>query len=147
MRFLSVAPSLNYKMYSVLGSVVSWASMKEAGSHKRSHGLLSMHEPPPKKTKTGSDEESVTSPALVEVETSNDNDTTNNMQHVSESSVTGTEVDPLMDFSPIITKLKCLCNDTTPFDDKQAIILWEELTSVDVDQVRIITTIVFSSRD
>ena len=131
--------------YSILGSVVSWASIKETASHKRSHGLVSTHEPPPKRIKTGSDEENVISPTLVEGETSNDKDITNNLQHVSESSVTGTDV-KLMDFSPIITKLKCLCNGTTPFDDKQAVILWEELTSVDVDQVYIITTTVLSSR-
>ena len=137
---------LLFQTYSILGSVVSWASIKETASHKRSHGLIvSKHEPPPKRTKTGSDEENVISSTLVEGETSNDKDITNNLQHVSESNVTGTDV-KLMDFSPIITKLKCLCNGTTPFDNKQAIILWEELTSVDVDQVHIITTTVLSSR-
>ena len=110
-------------------------SLKEAGSHKRSPDLLSVYEPPPKKTKIGSDEERVISPALVEGETDNSEDINDNLQHVRESSVIGTEVNPLTDFSPIITKLKCLCNGTIPFDDKQAIILWEELASVDIDQV------------
>ena len=112
-----------------LGSVVSWSSWKEVGSHKRSHDLLSIsHEPPPKRTKTGNDANGITLPILLE--------SVSNEDVASGIDILQAEVIPPMDLSsPIIAKLKGVCSNTASLDDKQIILLWEELTSVRIDQV------------
>ena len=121
-----------------LGSVVSWSSLKEVRSHfKRSHEILSIsHEPPSKWTKTGNDEGDITSPILLEKEGSvNNEDVTKILQPCSESDVLQAEVNPPMDLSPIIDKLKGICNNTPSLDDKQIALFWEALASVQIDQV------------
>ena len=73
---------------------------------------------------------------LLEKEGSaNDEDITNSLKCNSENDVLQAKVNPPMDLSPIIAKLKSLCNDTVSFADKQITLLWEELTSVQIDQV------------
>jgi len=111
-----------------IGSVVSWSSIKEVDSHKRLHNLLcTSHEPPLKKTKTGNDEECVTSPVLVEDgRTADDEDLNNKLQSNSNDNI---------EVSPVVTKVKDFCNKSATLDDKEIALLWEELTSIETDQV------------
>ena len=124
-----------YRFLLILGSVVSWSSLKEVRSHKRSHNLLSIsNEPASKRTKPEKDEDGITSSILIEKRV-NSEDVTVTLQP-SEKEVSQTEVIQPIDLSsPIIAKLKQLCNNTATLDDKQITLLWEELTSVQIDQV------------
>ena len=111
---------------SLLGDVVSWSSLKDEGSHKRSHDLICMsHKPPPKKTKMDDDQECIASPVLLEKE----------VQHDTKSDVPQAGIGTSADFLPIADKLKHLCNASAPLDDKGITLLWEELTSVEPNQV------------
>ena len=129
-----------YPLLFCLASIVSWSSLKEAGSHKRPHDLLyiSHEQPPLKKTKTENDEEITSSVVSEKKGASNNDEMTNSLHHISENNVTQSDVNPTMDFSHVITKLKCLCNESASLDDKQTALLWEELASVKTDQVHII---------
>lgn len=120
-----------------VGSVISWSSAKEERSHKRSHSPICLsNEPPLKKSKTEEYIVSPTSPLLLEEEeTITKEDVADNLQCTNKGDVSQNEVNPPVEILPIIAKLMYLCNHTTHFDDKEITLLWEELTSVEIDQV------------
>ena len=104
------------------------------GSHKRSHDLLSISNgPPSKRTKPGNDEDGIISSILLGKGESVNNEATS--LQLSENDISQAEVKQPVNLSPIIAKLKQLCNNTATLDDKQIILLWEELASVQIDQV------------
>ena len=126
--------------------VVSWSSKKEERSRKRSHSLLStLSEPSRKKIKTrknddndddDDDDDDTTSQIISENEKCVVNeDIAYNLQNSSKSSDVQTEIDPPLDLSPIIAKLKNLCNNNASLNDEETTLLWEELASVQTDQV------------
>ena len=115
--------------------MVRWSSLKE-GSCKRSHDLLStLSEPPLKKIKTRKNDDDTPLLIISENEKSVINeDVAYNLQH-SEISDVETDINPPLDLSPIITKLKYLCYNNACLNDEQITLLWEELASVQTDQV------------
>jgi len=122
--------------------VVSWSSKKEERSRKRSHSLLSTLSEPSRTRKNDynddddDDDDDTTSQIISENEKSVVNeDIAYNLQISSKSSDVQTEIDPPLDLSPIIAKLKNLCNNNASLNDEETTLLWEELASVQTDQV------------